>query len=542
MSAGRFPSQAPRLAALRVLTICLGVVLFLYLLLDVNRGLSSYDEGYTVYSAMRVAHGAVPYRDFWTVYAPGQFYVLAGLFKLFGESILVARLWDVLVRFALAVVVYRLAGWLTTPTVAWVMWVVVTVALIPGGLDFYYGYAVYPALLGCLGSVLALLRYSATGRSRPLLLAGLAVGVATLFRHDFGIYTFVADSLALVVFAPKHDTAPPPPTHAQGGARFRAVGALALGTGAVVLLPALYFLALVPLETLWRDLVVIPATLLRTVFVLPIPPLLPGGTGFNLPTWLAFYFPLLVCGAAATLLLLMSRRKLPDQGQRLAILALIGQGLLLFFQVLSRNDSIHRLPAAILALILVGVLLGISLPLVRLRLSRVIVYTTLAIIGIYYVGLPIILQLRLVNMWANPECGSTLPRSGCIRLDADQRQAVTYIQAHTMPDTPLYVGLPRHDQVTVNEAMFYFLADRPSATAYHQLMAGVTTTVPVQAQMVAALTRTHAPYVVLWAGGEWMHEANGTSVSSGVTILDDFLAQHYQPVAHFGDYTILQMR
>ena len=123
-----------------------------------------------------MAHGEVPYRDFWVVYAPGQFYVLAGLFKLFGESILVARLWDVLVRFALSVVVCRLAWTLTTPTVARVVWVIVTVALIPGGLDFYYGYAIYPALLGSLSSVLCLLRYSATGRTRPLLLAGLAVG------------------------------------------------------------------------------------------------------------------------------------------------------------------------------------------------------------------------------------------------------------------------------------------------------------------------------------------------------------------------------
>jgi hypothetical protein len=48
--------------------------------------------------------------------------------------------------------------------------------------------------------------------------------------------------------------------------------------------------------------------------------------------------------------------------------------------------------------------------------------------------------------------------------------------------------------------------------------------------------------VVLWSGAAVWDEPNGTSVSSGITTLDDYLAQHYQPVAQFGDYTILQAR
>jgi hypothetical protein len=538
MSAAALSRPSLRLAVnTRVLTAGLGVAVFLYLLSDLNRRLNVYDEGWAVYNALRVAHGEVPYRDFWVMYAPGQFYVLAGLFKLFGESILVARLWDVLVRFALSIVVYRLTGTLASPVVARVVWVIVAVALIPGGLDFYYGYAMYPALLGSLGSVLGLLRYSATGRPRWLLLAGLAVGATTLFRHDFGAYTFVADSLALLIFAPGQAAG----AGAAWRDRLRSLGGLALGTAAVAVPPALVFLALVPLETLWRDFFVIPATVLRTVYVLPIPPLLPAA-GFDLPAWLAFYFPLLLGGAAAALLVFTRQQDWPDRTQRLGILALIALGGLLFLQVFSRNESIHRLPTALAAIILGAVVLTALLPRVRLRLSRAIIVAALAIIGLYYVGLPLIFQLRIVEASANPDCASTLPRSGCIRLDPGQRQAVEYIQAHTPPDTPLYVGLPHHDQVAVNDAMFYFLADRPSATAYHTLMPDVTTTAPAQAQMVAALTRRPVPYVVLWAGAAVWDEPNGTSVSSGITILDDYLAQRYQPVARFGDYTILRAR
>ena len=327
------------------------------------------------------------------------------------------------------------------------------------------------------------------------------------------------------------------------GERLRSVGVLALGTAAVVLLPALYFLALVPLETLWRDFVVIPATLLRTVFVLPTPPLLPGmGAPFDLPVWLAFYFPPLVCAAAAALLLVTRRRSLPDQGQRLGDPRADRAGGVALPPGLQPERCQPPDPREYCGDPLGGVVLAALLPLVRLRLTRMVVYAALAIIGLYYVGLPLFFQLRIVGVSANPDCVSPLPRSGCIRLDAGQQQAVAYIQAHTTPDTPLYVGLPRHDQVTVNDAMFYFLADRPPASAYHHLMTGIATTAPVQAQIVDALTRTYTPYVVLWAGDAGLHEANGTSVSSGITLLDDFLAQHYQPVAHFGDYTILQAR
>ena len=34
---------------------------------------------------LRILDGEVPYRDFWTIYAPGSYYVSAALFALFGR-------------------------------------------------------------------------------------------------------------------------------------------------------------------------------------------------------------------------------------------------------------------------------------------------------------------------------------------------------------------------------------------------------------------------------------------------------------------------
>ena len=55
---------------------------------------------------MRVAAGAVPHRDFYANYGPAQFYILAGLFDVFGQTVLVERLYDVAVKTGIVCLVY----------------------------------------------------------------------------------------------------------------------------------------------------------------------------------------------------------------------------------------------------------------------------------------------------------------------------------------------------------------------------------------------------------------------------------------------------
>src|SRR6266542_5209904 len=63
----------------------------LYVLPSSYRGFNLYDEGIRLYGAMRVMHGAIPYRDFFSIYGPAQFYWPAILFKTFGPQVLVFR-------------------------------------------------------------------------------------------------------------------------------------------------------------------------------------------------------------------------------------------------------------------------------------------------------------------------------------------------------------------------------------------------------------------------------------------------------------------
>ena len=66
-----------------------------------------YDEGLMLTAAMRVAAGQIPHRDFYANYGPAQFYLLAGLFKLFGETILVERLYDIVLKALVVTAVLR---------------------------------------------------------------------------------------------------------------------------------------------------------------------------------------------------------------------------------------------------------------------------------------------------------------------------------------------------------------------------------------------------------------------------------------------------
>ncbi len=49
------------------------------------------DEGIVLQGAARILRGEIPYRDFFSFYTPGSYYLLALAFKLFGDSLLVGR-------------------------------------------------------------------------------------------------------------------------------------------------------------------------------------------------------------------------------------------------------------------------------------------------------------------------------------------------------------------------------------------------------------------------------------------------------------------
>ncbi len=516
----------------------LGFAQLVYLLLDLYRPLNLNDEGVVVYGAARILNGDVPYRDFWMVgYTPGQFYMLAGLFKVFGASVVVERVWDVLVRFAISLIVYLIARKLSSPIASATAWVLVTVALLPP--SFYYGYVIFPALLFSVSSVLLLLKYVSQGGTLRLAGVGVMVGIAALFRYDIGMYSLVADGITLTLVTFDGLTLQ---TRAKVLRIIKTELCFILGIVTVVAPVFLYFVVAVSISTLWSDLIEVPYHVFYKARALPYPPIIPDSLT-ALGEWRNFYFPVLVACLALIAVIHLSRRAREaneNHARIFGIIALICLTLLFFIHALNRNDEIHRTLSYVPAIVLLTILLPDVVSMIRTPLHRAIIYSGFSLIALYTVGATVLAEAQLVSLTWNAGCSSQrqLEREGCIRYYSDQRQAVEYVQTRTARDERIYVGLPRHDQIFTNDIMFYFLANRQSATKYHVLVPGVATTLPIQSQIIADIRKHNIRYVVLFAGADSIGEPNESSVSSGVTVLDDFIRRDYRIVQKFGDYSI----
>jgi len=107
----------------------------------------------------------------------------------------------------------------------------------------------------------------------------------------------------------------------------------------------------------------------------------------------------------------------------------------------------------------------------------------------------------------------------------------------------LLVAPPRFDRVEVGDPLLYVIAGKANPTRYDVMQPGVVTTAGVQREMVRDLSRHPPADVVRWEDQRALAtEPNGSSRSSGVHLLDDWIARHYRPAGHFGVYSLLTAR
>jgi hypothetical protein len=102
-------------------------------------------------------------------------------------------------------------------------------------------------------------------------------------------------------------------------------------------------------------------------------------------------------------------------------------------------------------------------------------------------------------------------------------------------------SLTRHDKILINDTMLYFVAKRQPATKWDLLAPGLQTTAAIQNEMVSELESKRPPFVVLESTGTISRNLMA-SVSSGVTVLGNYIENHYDFVANFGSVNVLERR
>jgi len=280
------------------------------------------DEGGVLAYSDQVLEGAVPHRDFLTFYGPGNLWVVAGAFEVFGVSVTTERRVGLFYGILIVLSVFILARHLAGNGAAVAAGVVS--ALIMNG-ELVWASAAYGALaFALLGLALAISAAASPAGRRPQLLllgAGAAGGVGVLMRFDFAP-AIVLSALPLVLFVSSKSRV----WYAVGFASF--VG---------LYVPHLVLVGPEKIERVARDLIA-------------------SGRGRTLPVPRPWEYPgtLLAAAVLATGLYvvvgaMVSRRRPADLAGRVVLAGgLMSAGLLPY--ALSRAEAIHIEPAAIIPL------------------------------------------------------------------------------------------------------------------------------------------------------------------------------------------------
>ncbi len=145
----------------------------------------SADEGYILYGAKRVLDGQIMYRDFFQFYPPGNFYLLALIYKLFGYSFTVAREAAIIIDSIINVLVFYLSYKALKAWYAIIPPLFFMILGFPNWIQFSH---YWTSELFFLLSLIFFLWYLEQDKHYCLYISGFLIGITTLFLQMPGVY------------------------------------------------------------------------------------------------------------------------------------------------------------------------------------------------------------------------------------------------------------------------------------------------------------------------------------------------------------------
>ena len=499
---------------------------------------NNYDEGLIAYNAQLILQGAVPYRDFWTVYAPGQFYLVALLFSVFGKQLIVLRLYDIAVRAGLAVLVYVLISRVASHRAALAGWIL---ALLFLALVNVFGYPIYPALLCALVAGACL--FHGRGTAWGAFAAGVAASLAALLRQDVGLYLAAALLLQLLVFergstriaeAASAQSFHPAstqglhPASAPWRLLFLVLGALPLAGGV-----GLFLLAKMPAAPLIDQLFRFPLTVFPQV------------RGIPLPAAEISFAALVVYGSAAMMTALFAATLVAAtcsaktrRSRSLVWVAVLG--MLSLLQLRVRPDVVHAVPVCLcVALVLpvaVGRLWSTGGFRQRLFASLAVSYAAL-FLGVCLVRYSGIVEWSLKAL-ERGGAGRQLAAAWGVPLREDQVAVADRLLAETSATDRLLVIPRRAVTEEYPDLLFYFLTGRNAPTPYAELHPGLGEA--ADQQLASAVNAGTVRAVVVHGPPPATSTSRETAEPADFPALRSALRKRLVPGIEVGEYQLLE--
>ncbi len=514
--------------------LCMGVALVCRLLV-IRFDPNLYDEGLIALGAAEILDGRWPLVDFYTPYPPAAFFVLALIYKVFGTGLLVERGFSaalvalaVGLGFLLAVSTLGERSRLGPREALIAIFPMVVAGLLLGSVW------ITPQVAGALVFILlaanVLVRALRAGALPGSAFAGLILGVAALWRADLAFYAAFASGIVWLTRAPTH----------------RISGFLAMAASAAICaLPVLAaFVAMGGMRAfnslfLWPLTGTYHATLPWPDLFVRTPPTDIAGQGIlktlaaQLAHWWA-YFPCFGFAAAVWSFLRIPTASAARRNVALW-LAITGAGFGIYAG--GRSDFTHLIPLLLVSLAAVAT--G-SVAFWRERLSYPkwtgLTLTLLAVAALVPTALEDLRMRRAVPGRSPMPFARTrgiLAETGWV----DRYVAtVEKISQSTKVGEPIFSGSNRHDIFIVNDNLLYFVSERTPATYFWCLDAAVTTTAPVQAQMIQEIKSQGTRLAV--RSNNNLEIADFHKEAEGSHQLDRWLDASFPDSKQIGDHTL----
>lgn len=521
----------------------------LYLFFISDRSINLYDQGIALTNVMRVGAGQVVHRDFYYNYGPAGLYLGAATFKVFGRSVLALSIEGIAQQALTALFFYICALRLSNRRLVALAAFIASV-LWSETLGVMTLFTLWPTWL--LMEV-----FERDAPARRVYTAGFMAGFTTLLRYDIGFG--LAATHAVVIFLAgvmRHANV------RRGVGRSIPVFAIYLAGWATLVVPLfVVYYAAGALPDFLYDIVRYPAKYYHLSRNLPFPRIHPR---LNFEEVVVYIFPILIAIAFYQVVRWWLRTRRSSSGavpQWTAALVSFGAVAVVMY-----IKGLVRISAGSLFMCAgTCILLSVVLYTQYASMDRVVRgLTTLLLIVIAIGGVTTTLHeiervrgkgALMLSWFLSPDTqapsgsfrswckeDNPLTKGVCYFPDDDHISAIRYLVANTRPGDTLYVGLPSHDRILINDNLIYFATQRLPATKWSHFDPFLQTRADIQQEMIRELETNRPPYVVLDSEFDQDAEPNGSAVHTGVHLLDQYIASQYMPVQRFGELTILRRR